>query len=132
MTSPQSQGKLSSIRERVTRQRFGSRPGPKPDVNCNRKIADIVGLCDPRWRDGSRLWRQKSSLKQICADLYIAKVRAPASWLEGRTLALSKIGLDARTWEEALNMGFHRLVIDQLRYHLGRCLRCDSPASRTK
>jgi len=104
-----------------TRKRFGSLSGRKADRQRNRDIANIVNVYDDRWWFGSKLW--KSELGRICTDLDRAQIAVPPSWTEGRTQQLLQFGVDARSWCEALDLGFRQLVIDQIRYHLQRCLR---------
>jgi hypothetical protein len=82
---------------RLSSKRIGSR-GRKTDRDRNRKIANIVGLYDADWWNGSKLWRQESSLRHICADLDQAEIPVPSNWLWGRTPGLSRIGVDLRSW----------------------------------
>jgi hypothetical protein len=81
----------------LSSKRIGSR-GRKTDRDRNRKIANIVGLYDADWWNGSKLWRQESSLRHICADLDQAEIPVPSNWLWGRTPGLSRIGVDLRSW----------------------------------
>jgi len=106
-----------------TRKRFGSLPGRKANRQRNRDIADIINQYDDRWWDGSALWKREPSLSIICAHLDREEILVPPSWPEGKTPQLLEHGVDANSWHEALDLGFRQLVIDQLRYHLRRCLR---------
>ncbi len=108
---------------RPTRKRFGSLPGRKADRQRDRQIADIVNEHDGRWWNGSSLWKSDPLLSAICADLDRAQITVPSSWPEGRTPQLFEHGVDAESWYEALDLGFKQLVVDQIRYHLRRCLR---------
>src|ERR1700681_2528712 len=95
--------------------------GRKANLERNQTIAVIVGRYDGRWWNGSSFW--KPSLSSICADLDRAQIAVPSSWLRGRTLALVSSRVDVRGWEEALDLGFTKLIVDEIRYRLGRILR---------
>ena len=103
--------------------RFGFRKKRKADLDRSRKIANIVYRHDGRWWNGSRAWKREPSLSCICAGLDHAEIPIPSSWRQGRTPALSRIGLDLRGWADALDLGYRRLAVGVIDYHLERLLR---------
>ena len=87
------------------------------------RIANIIVKYDGRWWNGSSLWTREPLLSTICADLDQAQIAVPSGWPQGRTPQLLAYGVDAKNWQEALDLGFKQLVIGQIRYHLRQCLR---------
>jgi hypothetical protein len=79
-------------------------------------IAAIVGRYDTLWKHGSAVWRHDSTLKSICSDLDREEIDIPGSWKAGKTLSLKNIKL--KGWHDALELGFKKLVMDQLKYSL--------------
>jgi len=101
------------------RDRFVVRLRGEAYLERSRKIADVVARYDPGWSNRPSLWRRESVLTQICIDLDQLNIDVPASWREGLTPSLLRIGLDLRGWSDALDLGFKKLVTGQIQ----RCLR---------
>ena len=79
-------------------------------------IAETIGRYDARWKEGSTGWCNDSNLVRICADLDKGEIQIPAPWKKGTTGSLN--GLPLKDWTDALDLGYKKLITDQLRYSL--------------
>jgi hypothetical protein len=75
-------------------------------------------------RNGFRRWGKDSTLKGICTDLDVAEIDVPESWRTGATPSLNEVKV--KSWTDALDLGYKKLVIDQIRYSLAVVLKVRS------
>jgi hypothetical protein len=92
------------------------RRGFEADTERHNTIAAIVGRHDAHWRNGSRAWCRHSTLKEICIDLDQAEIEVPESWRTGKTPSLK--GVKLKGWCDAVELGYKKHVVDQVRYSL--------------
>jgi hypothetical protein len=99
--------------------RHSRRYGFEADMRGHNAIAKAVSRHDPRWRMGSKAWR--AALEGICKDLDSEGIDIPGQWKTGTTLSLKSTEL--KSWFDALDLGFKKLVIDRIRYSLKMVLK---------
>jgi hypothetical protein len=116
----------SNSPEEAARKR-GRHRGFAADVKRHNSIADIVVRHHPTWEKGSADWKKDSTLKGICTDLDAADIDIPDNWRTGTTPSLNEVKL--KSWSDALDLGYKKLVIDQIRYSLDVVLKGRSSAS---
>ena len=91
------------------------RYGFEADAARHSAIGESVGR-HANWKGGSKNWRSDFLLKSICADLDQTKIDIPKNWRTGRTPSLK--GVRLRSWVDALELGYKKLIADQIRYSL--------------
>jgi hypothetical protein len=99
-----------------TPEKAARRRGFEADLKRHNSIADIAERHDPRWGHGSGHWRQDSILMAICTDFDGAEIDVPDSWRTAATPSLNGVKLKSRS--DALELGYKKLVIDQIRHSL--------------
>jgi hypothetical protein len=91
----------------------------------------MVSKHAPNWRKESDSWKRTSVLHLICQDLDAASASdqshlfdIPARWRTGVTKSLR--GMKVGGWQAALQMGYRKLVIDQIAASLRMVLKRDT------
>jgi hypothetical protein len=92
------------------------RYGFEANMHRHKAIAGIVGRHDSNWENGSRGWRADSTLKGICTDLDHREIDIPENWKTAKTPSLTRVPL--KGWADALELGYKKLITDQIRYSL--------------
>ena len=105
------------------------RRGFEPDVERHTSISEIVARHDGGWRNGSKAWRSSALLKEICADLDQAEIDVPRGWRTGKTRCLG--GIKVPSWSDAINLGYKKLVVDQIQYSLDMASRSATRQTET-
>jgi len=99
------------------------RRGFEADATRHDAIANIVGGHDARWKNGSGAWRKDFTLKGICVALDQAEIDVPATWKTGKTQMLKEKQVTITGWRDAFDLGFKKLVTDQIRYSLRMAMK---------
>ena len=95
------------------------RYGSKTHHDHHKQITESCARYTTWWR-GYNSWGNKASLRQICAELDQHQIPIPERWKTGRTESLRRIGIHLNRWSDALDLGYDRLVVDQIRYSIAR------------
>src|ERR1700674_4857809 len=93
------------------------RHGSKTHHDHHKQITEICARY-ATWRKGCNSWGNTASLKRICAELDQHQIPIPERWKTGRTESLRRIGIHLNGWSDALDLGYDRLVVDQIRYSI--------------
>lgn len=96
------------------------RHGFRANTGRHNAIAQVVEQHCAGWRTGSRSWANDSLLR-ICADLDQSEIDIPPNWRIGKGTTLN--GIKLTSWGEALELGYKKLVTDQIRYSLDVVLK---------